>query len=156
LIVLAFFSVTVAWSLTPLDPESSALEHFLEHAQPASVVTDLPAVHQNARQLHASAGALALGLVLLAILFASLVFLFRRLDPAEAKEQSPGRYRFLWNKWYFDELYSAILVRPALAAAHWCRSFDSRAIDGTVDATARATVRLAKWGGRFDLGIIDG
>ena len=47
-------------------------------------------------------------------------------------------------------------MRPALTVAGWCRAFDTRAIDGTIDATARATVEVSKWDGRFDLGIIDG
>ena len=29
-------------------------------------------------------------------------------------------------------------------------------IDGLVDTSARATVRVSKWSGRFDLGIVDG
>jgi NADH-quinone oxidoreductase subunit L len=156
LVILAFFSVVVAWSLTPLDPESSHLEHFLEHAQPDSVAADLPTEIHNARELHSLAGLLALGLVVLATGFSWLVYFARRLDPAEAAEQFPGLYRFLWNKWYFDELYSAILVRPAVAVAQWCRSFDTRVIDGAVDGTARATIRFSQGNGRFDLGIIDG
>jgi len=43
-----------------------------------------------------------------------------------------------------------------LAVAYWCRSFDTRVIDGIADGSARATVTLSKWDGRFDLGIIDG
>ena len=74
----------------------------------------------------------------------------------EAREQFPGVYRFLQNKWYFDELYSALLVRPALVVAHWCRAFDTRVIDGTVNAFARFWVNVSKWDGRFDLGIVDG
>jgi NADH-quinone oxidoreductase subunit L len=65
-------------------------------------------------------------------------------------------YRFLANKWYFDELYSAILVRPALTVAHWCRAIDTKCIDGFVDWLARFTVRVSAWDGKFDLGIIDG
>src|SRR5262249_43321063 len=92
----------------------------------------------------------------LGVVFAALVYLFRVLDPAEAKAQFPGVHRFLWHKWYFDELYSVILVRPALVVAQWCRSFDVGVIDRLVDGIARSTVRLSKLDGRFDLGIIDG
>jgi len=43
----------------------------------------------------------------------------------------PGLYRFLLNKWYFDELYDAIFVRPAfkLARILW-KVGDGRIIDG--------------------------
>jgi NADH-quinone oxidoreductase subunit L len=47
-------------------------------------------------------------------LFVSYVFYIRRpyLPVALAKEQ-PLLYQFLLNKWYFDELYELIFVRPA-------------------------------------------
>ena len=31
-----------------------------------------------------------------------------------AAEQFPGVHRFLLHKWYFDELYSAVVVRPGV------------------------------------------
>ncbi len=37
------------------------------------------------------------------------------------KEQFPAVHAFLTHKWYFDELYSAMVVRPALVVAHWFR-----------------------------------
>ena len=33
--------------------------------------------------------------------------------PAQLAEQHRGLYRFLLNKWYFDELYDFLFVRPA-------------------------------------------
>jgi NADH-quinone oxidoreductase subunit L len=62
----------------------------------------------------------------------------------------------LSHKWYFDELYSALVVRPALVVASWCRWFDTRVIDGIVDGVGHGGVRLSRSSGRFDLGIIDG
>ncbi len=169
LIVLAFFSVTVAWGWPLHDARASHLEHRLHHSQHASVLADFGLVEGEkvlagklyqerhyADLYHDAAGALALFAALLGGVFASLLYYFRVLDPADAKEQFPAVHRFLWHKWYFDELYSALLVRPALTVAGWCRAFDTRVIDGTVDGTARATVRVARWDGKFDLGIIDG
>src|SRR5260370_22001010 len=40
LIVLAIFSIVVAWGWPVWDAESSALEHHLHHAQPKSLLTD--------------------------------------------------------------------------------------------------------------------
>ena len=42
----------------------------------------------------------------------------------------PGVHRFLCNKWYFDELYDLIFVRPALwlGRLFWKRG-DERTID---------------------------
>src|SRR6187401_3189729 len=42
-------------------------------------------------------------------------FYIRRPDiPVEIARQQEPLYRFLLNKWYFDELYDLIIVRPAL------------------------------------------
>ena len=35
--------------------------------------------------------------------------------PVRLAEQQQVLYRFLLNKWYFDEIYDALLVRPAMA-----------------------------------------
>ncbi|MEO6359541.1 MAG: NADH-quinone oxidoreductase subunit L, partial [Sphingomicrobium sp.] len=44
--------------------------------------------------------------------------------------QFPGLYRFLLNKWYFDELYDRIFIRPAL---WWGRLFWHRGDEQTID-----------------------
>src|SRR5262249_18388774 len=113
-------------------------------------------VETKAHEYHTRAGLLALGVVALGIIFASLLYYNRALDPADAQEQFPGLLAFLSNKWYFDDLYSVLLVRPALAVARWCRAFDLFVIDGFLHGVARATVRFAHWDGRFDAGFIDG
>jgi NADH-quinone oxidoreductase subunit L len=46
-------------------------------------------------------------------------------------------YLFLLNKWYFDELYDAIFVRPAKALGRlFWKGGDGAVIDGTIDGTA--------------------
>ena len=39
--------------------------------------------------------------------------------PARLAAAAPGLYRFLLNKWYFDELYDRIFVQPALRLANF-------------------------------------
>ena len=156
LMVLAFFSVTVAWGPNPLNPMDSHLERQLHHAQPASVEADMGAEEQAAATLHSLAGNLTLGIVLLSIVFATLIYKSRVFDPADAVAQFPGVHRFLQHKWYFDEFYSAMFVRPALAVAGWCKNFDLRAIDGVLHTTARSTTTVSRWSGSFDRGVIDG
>ena len=46
-------------------------------------------------------------------------------------------YLFFLNKWYFDELYDAIFVRPAKALGRlFWKAGDGTIIDGTIDGTA--------------------
>jgi NADH-quinone oxidoreductase subunit L len=63
-----------------------------------------------------------------------LAFLFYIQDtrrPAALAAQHPFLYRFLLNKWYFDELYDAIFVRPAMRLGRFFwRTGDQRLIDG--------------------------
>ncbi|MGJ5011635.1 NADH-quinone oxidoreductase subunit L [Bradyrhizobium oligotrophicum] len=62
----------------------------------------------------------------------SYFFYVRRPDiPEELAAQQPLLYRFLLNKWYFDELYDVIFVRPAkwLGRFLWKKG-DGFVIDG--------------------------
>jgi NADH-quinone oxidoreductase subunit L len=177
LIILAFFSIVVAWGGPPWDATASKLEHTMHHAQHHSVLADFghiiegdhkesfPEVaakvehrseRHQAHKLHDTAGVLALGVVLIGIVFAMAVYYYRALDPNEAKEQFPKVHAFLAHKWYFDEVYSVLLVRPSLVVGHWFRWFDTKIIDGIIDTTATITVRVAKWDGVFDHYVVDG
>jgi NADH-quinone oxidoreductase subunit L len=49
--------------------------------------------------------------------------------PGELAKAMPVLYRFLLNKWYFDELYDWLFVRPALK---WLGRFLWKRGDGTV------------------------
>jgi NADH-quinone oxidoreductase subunit L len=66
--------------------------------------------------------------------------------PAKLAERFGGLYCFLINKWYFDEAYDALFVRPAeaIGRALWKKG-DGAIIDGLgPDAVALNTVRLAR------------
>jgi NADH-quinone oxidoreductase subunit L len=158
LILLAFFSITVAWGWPIWQADASWLEHQIHHSAHPALQKDFGVIvdHDNVHDVHHLAGFLALAVVAMGIGFAVVLYYTGQLDPADAKEKFEGLHRFLMHKWYFDELYSAIIVRPGLAVAHWCRAFDTHAIDGFVNGFARANVTLSRWSGRFDKGIVDG
>jgi NADH-quinone oxidoreductase subunit L len=175
LVVLAVFSIIVAYGWPIWDAKASWLEHQLHHAQPNSVIADFghvldegenfewattrldhPIVRQTAHEYHELAGLMALGLVALGILFASLLYLYRVLDPDEALQQAGGLHTFLSHKWYFDELYSVALVRPSLAVAHAFKWFDLSVIDGIIHGVARLAVTISRWDGKFDNAVVDG
>ena len=71
-----------------------------------------------------------------------------------------GRYRaiylFLLNKWYFDELYDFLFVRPAfvLGRGFW-KTGDGALIDGVgPDGVAAATLNLARRASRMQTGYL--
>ena len=51
--------------------------------------------------------------MLVGLFFAWLAYIRRPDLPAQTVEQAGPVYRLFYNKWYFDELYNAIFVRPA-------------------------------------------
>jgi len=67
--------------------------------------------------------------------FAAAWFMYIRSPetPRRLAETNPGLYKFLLNKWYFDELYDRIFVRPALwiGRAFW-HGFDDWLVDKTL------------------------
>jgi NADH-quinone oxidoreductase subunit L len=156
LMLLAIASVVVAWGYDPTDAEGSLLEQHIHHAQHVSVNVEMPGESKAAKEMHNLVGALALGVVLVSIAFASLVYRSKVLDPADAVAQFPGVHRFLEKKWYFDELYSAVAVRPALVVAQWCKNADLLGIDSVLHGSVKSTVAVSRWHGWFDTGVIDG
>jgi NADH-quinone oxidoreductase subunit L len=67
-------------------------------------------------------------------LFAALyMYIWAPATPKRLAEQNPGLYAFLLNKWYFDELYDRIFVKPALwlGNALW-KGFDDWLVDRTL------------------------
>ena len=51
--------------------------------------------------------------MLMGLLVAWLAYIRNTSIPGKAAEQLGPIYRFVYNKWYFDELYSLVFVRPA-------------------------------------------
>jgi NADH-quinone oxidoreductase subunit L len=61
--------------------------------------------------------------------------------PAATASAFRPLYLFLLNKWYFDELYDRLFVRPAFAIGRFLWKFGDRGtIDGIIDGTARGVL----------------
>ncbi|WP_323020638.1 NADH-quinone oxidoreductase subunit L [Pararhodobacter sp.] len=69
--------------------------------------------------------------MLLGLVLAYLFYIVNPRLPVKLAENQPILYRFLLNKWYIDEIYDAIFVRPAFAIGRflWKRG-DGNTIDG--------------------------
>jgi NADH-quinone oxidoreductase subunit L len=81
------------------------------------------------------------------------------LKPGSAQRlaaANPVLYRFLLNKWYFDELYDVLFVRPAfwLGRLFW-KQGDGRIIDGLgPDGVSARVVDIAKGAVRLQTGYL--
>lgn len=79
------------------------------------------------------------------IALAYVMYMFAPSLPGALARALPGVHRFLLNKWYFDELYDAIFVRPARALAHgFWRIGDVRIIDGVPNGLAASVAGAAR------------
>jgi NADH-quinone oxidoreductase subunit L len=78
------------------------------------------------------------------------------LTPMRLAERNPGLYNFLLNKWYFDELYDRIFVRPALwiGRAFWA-GFDDWLVDGKItEGLGRRVQNVTSWVVRLQSGYL--
>jgi NADH-quinone oxidoreductase subunit L len=76
--------------------------------------------------------------------------------PARVAGAVPALYRFLTHKWYFDELYDALFVRPSFAIGRflWARG-DQQTIDRLgPDGAAAAVASGARAARRFQSGYV--
>ncbi|GEQ96698.1 hypothetical protein JCM17844_03350 [Iodidimonas gelatinilytica] len=86
------------------------------------------------------------GMMALGFLLSVLFYVVKPGIPKSMAATFPGAYKFLLNKWYFDELYDRIFVRPAfwLGRVLWIRG-DQKTIDGFgPDGIAASVLAAAK------------
>jgi NADH-quinone oxidoreductase subunit L len=93
---------------------------------------------------------------LLGIATACLFYIFDKTIPTRLASRFRVLYLFLLNKWYFDEVYDWLFVRPAMALGDglW-KSGDGAVIDGLgPDGVAAVTRDLARQASRLQTGYL--
>jgi NADH-quinone oxidoreductase subunit L len=90
-----------------------------------------PHILEDMEQMPWLLGQLPTLMMVIGFAISYLFYISRPYLPVELAEQQPLLYRFLLNKWYFDELYDLIFVRPAkwLGYTLWKKG-DGFVIDG--------------------------
>jgi NADH-quinone oxidoreductase subunit L len=81
-------------------------------------------------------------MAVLGIFFAWYVYLKSKMQPAkDAARALPGVYQLLLNKYYVDELYNTVIIKPLMWLSEFFlwRFFDVWVIDGTVNGSAYIT-----------------
>ena len=77
---------------------------------------------------------------ILGIIVAYVMYMFVPTLPGRLAGMFPAIYRFLLNKWYFDEFYDRIFVQPAIALARGLWQIgDATIIDGVPNGLAALT-----------------
>ncbi|OLC08876.1 MAG: NADH-quinone oxidoreductase subunit L [Gemmatimonadetes bacterium 13_1_40CM_70_11] len=140
-------------NLPPLAGGSQRLERWLEPVtQGAAHLAPLPSLAPRTEWLLI---ALAAAVALVGIVGAWRLLDLERLGPARLAPPERGLGRLLWKKYYIDELYAALLVRPVVWTSRevlW-RLVDQRLVDGVgVNGAARVSRALGWVGSRLQTG----
>ncbi len=176
LVILATFAVIVGWSMPFTDSwlEKPAVGVWLEQARlPGTTgvvesgaagsgawatnltIPDEHATHDN-KEIHTAATLGAFATALLGFVLATAFYGIRSLDPGDVRKQFASIHRFLLGKWWFDELYGFLFIRPALKVAGWVAAIDRRGIDWFTDGLARWTRALSRLDDLIDRWFVDG
>ncbi|QBX35333.1 NADH-quinone oxidoreductase subunit L [Paracoccus liaowanqingii] len=94
--------------------------------------------------------------MLIGLGLAWLMYIRRPELPGQLAAQQRGLYQFLLNKWYFDQAYDAIFVRPArwMGRKLWTGG-DGAVIDGAINGLALGIIpRLTRFAGRVQSGYL--
>ncbi|HEY6412815.1 MAG TPA: NADH-quinone oxidoreductase subunit L [Edaphobacter sp.] len=154
LVILAILSVIGGWVGIPIAfGGSDEAEHFLEPVFAAGVAGTLTPVSH----------ALELGLAAISVLtaafgfFIAYIFYYKKPGTASAlAKKSPALYRLVENKFYIDEIYSAVIITPLLM---FTRIFlggliDSLLVNGSGKAAGATTRGLSTLTRRIQSGNI--
>lgn len=132
LLVLAIPSVAIGFLGKPWD---NSFEHFI--AAPGEAIA--AATHFDWTEFGLMAGS-SVGISLIGITLASLMYLQGKIDPAAIAQKYPALYQFSLNKWYFDQFYDRLFVQGCRRLARQIMEVDYRVVDGAVNLTGLATL----------------
>ncbi|HBB31159.1 MAG TPA: NADH-quinone oxidoreductase subunit L [Cyanobacteria bacterium UBA8803] len=85
-------------------------------------------------------GGSSVGIALIGITLASLMYLMRKIDPAAIAQKIPQLYELSLHKWYFDEIYDRLFVQGSRRLARQVMEVDYRVVDGAVNLTGLFTL----------------
>jgi NADH-quinone oxidoreductase subunit L len=140
LVVLAVLSVVSGWIGLP---GNSLFHHFIHFGE------EVATPNYMVMTLAILSSVLGIGV-------GYAVFMKRVVQPSIFREKLPWAYDLLANKYYLDEIYWAILVKPLFAITAFLAKFDQRIVGGFVNGVAKVTMGLAIVHAWFDKWIVDG
>jgi NADH-quinone oxidoreductase subunit L len=149
LVLLAVFAVAVGWPMwTWTGGTIPDVESLLAQARPVGqlgakegvllpgvTVPDERAAHLPENRIPAGWSAICVAIA--GIAGATVVYLWELISAANLRKYLVLLYHLTWNKWWFDELYDFVLVRPALVLSRFiAETLDRGLIDSILHAFA--------------------
>ena len=139
LIVLGTLSVCAGWVAIP-----GWMPAFVYHGEPYHPHWNIPLM----------AFSMLIGVA--GITLAWLVYYKKALSADKIAATFRPLYNLSYHKWWFDELYDLILIRPVMTLTRWLWNFDIWIIDGLVNGSAWFTVFTSDMKQVFDQYVVDG
>ncbi len=130
--------------------------------------SDLPGVESHGEVIHSNLytetmhwahyPAMALSIIVagLGILFAFIIYQWKKISSDKMAEKAKPLYNFSLNKWYLDEAYDATAISGTLSFAKILSWFDNKIVDGAVNGSAWLGRFISNISGLFDTFVIDG
>ena len=161
ILILALFAIAIGSTVGGTWSVSNLLEQARWPGEAGTGVLMSNLVYPNEHlshehEVHTVAGFTAFSTALGGFLLALVFYGLRWLNPGEVKQQFAPVHGFLLNKWYFDELYDFLFVRPAHFVALIAAWFDKTVIDGFINRLAGWTLRIADFDDLIDRYFVDG
>jgi NADH-quinone oxidoreductase subunit L len=142
-----FLGIPYAWT-----HRAPILEHFLEPSLPGSVrFAELPHALEYVFQ--------GLGVLAATVGWLSARALYkdgRSEVPAQLKARFEGIWTVVYNKYYVDELYALVVLRPTVWIARFAARFDGSVIDGAVNLAGAIGRFLGRLDAAIDRYLVDG
>ncbi|MCK4385765.1 MAG: NADH-quinone oxidoreductase subunit L, partial [candidate division Zixibacteria bacterium] len=143
LMVLAFLAIFAGWVGIPWLKHgfsSFVYHHHPHHVEPNFLLMLISTI-----------------VALSGIYLAYAMYYKKSISPEKLKEKFAFPYKVLYNKYYFDELYHAIIINPLLKLCdRLFIKFDLGVIDWLVNAVGKFTVVWSDIHEWFDSHIVDG
>jgi NADH-quinone oxidoreductase subunit L len=142
LMILAFLSITAGWVGIPWLKKgfsSFVYFHHPHHAEPNILLMIVSTI-----------------VALSGIGLAYLMYYKKSISTEKLKAKFAFPYKVLYNKYYFDELYHAVIINPLFKLCRLLFKFDLGIIDWLVNAFGDFTVFLSDVKEWFDSHIVDG
>lgn len=79
-----------------------------------------------------------------------------KILPQKVRNKFVFLYALLSNKYYIDEIYNFLFIKPCIRLSRFASEFDLDIIDGAVNASAKAVVILSRIKAWIDRYIVDG
>jgi NADH-quinone oxidoreductase subunit L len=164
LVVLSVMAVIAGGSLGRL-----GVSNMLEQAIPPGVAAGLtggglltavvsvpPEAASHAVDVHFTATLTAFATAAAGVLLAAMLYVWKLVNPAAIASLLKPVHVFLERKWFFDEAYNWIFVKPAHGIALLASANDRGIIDSIIHFFAWASRRLAAVDAWIDRVIVDG